>query len=177
MFMIKSLSVWPVGLLLVAIGVSCGGAGRNAPATTQPSAERPFRWLDSDGKQAADDLAAKLLASPAFHKVAAALGRAPVIKLSRLRNRSAEEIDREKIKHHLGRALLNSGKVTVAAPGVPGGEAPDLLLSGMINVSARRLADRWQRTYTLSLTLANLKTGASIWIDSYEVKVEKRARQ
>jgi len=175
-------------LLLIA------GCGREV-TIVDPNAEINLsgRWNDSDSKQVSGDMIDSALKKPWIGNFKERAGRAPIIRVTQIVNRSNEEVATGIFTDDLAGAFIDSGKVRVVAsraeaemqreergdiqansskdaPPSQQEQAPDYLLQGSIKIQHDSHGDRQVKFYQVDLKIVDAITNEVVWQEGTEVK-------
>src|SRR5205085_12031149 len=101
-------------VLLVVLGLTAC-----TTQVTRESRDTPTnlngRWNDTAARVTAEAMIKEALASPWSQRFTQVMGRAPVVSVGTVLNRTAEQLNTQTFINDLERALINSGQVQLAA--------------------------------------------------------------
>lgn len=190
----RNLSLSTV-LLAAFLLVNCGG-GREV-TRVDPNAQMDIsgRWNDTDSRQVAEEMTSDVLSRPWLARFNEAHdGKAPVVIIGDVLNKSHEHIASETFIKDIERAFINSGKVRVVENSMLREKIREELASQQGNTteeSAKKLAkelgadyimfgtinstvDAYKKekivAYKVNLELADLETTEKVWLGDKEIK-------
>ena len=191
----KKISIY--GLLIAgALVVGCGGGGREV-TRVDPNAQMDLsgRWNDTDSRQVADEMTSDVLSRPWLARFNEANdGKAPVVIIGDVINKSHEHIASETFIKDIERAFVNSGKVRVVENAAlrdkmreelesQQGNATeesrkkiaqelgaDYIMFGSINSTVDSYKNEKVIAYKVNLELVTLETTEKVWIGDKEIK-------
>jgi uncharacterized protein (TIGR02722 family) len=180
-----------LGVLLIASGCSSTKVSRvDTAAVTDLSG----RWNDTDSRMVAETMIKEAVSQPWLDNYTKTHGRAPVVLLGTIANRSHEHIDIQTFISDLERELTNSQRVTfVAGRGerdeireerrdqavhalestqkVPGKEfGADYMLRGTISTIEDELDGTKAVFYQVDLEMVDLTTNVKSWFGQKKIK-------
>jgi PBP1b-binding outer membrane lipoprotein LpoB len=180
-----------MSLFVLAVFAGCG----REVTIVDPNAEINLsgRWNDSDSKQVSGDMIDSALKKAWIGNFKERAGRAPIVRVTQIVNRSNEEIATGIFTDDLAGAFIDSGKVRVVAsrseaelqreergdiqanssqdaPKSQQEQAPDYLLQGTVKIQHDSHGDRQVKFYQVDLLLVDATTNEVVWKDSTEVK-------
>jgi hypothetical protein len=144
------------------------------------------RWNDADAAQVAKELVSKAATAPWVLKFSETNKRAPRIRISEIIVRAiGETINTEIFKKKVCEEFLASGKVVILEGGLTSTKGkdqnaennPDFILNGEIGVMMEVKGQNSVSTYTVTLRIINLTTGAKVWQmanDSVKKEVQRK---
>lgn len=159
------------------------------------------RWNDTDSRFVAEEMIKDCLARPWINEFNIQNGKAPVVIVGTVMNRSSEHIDSHLFTTHLEQSLINSGKVKFVAGRQERVElreekqdqqtesskqtakpqhvetGADFMLQGSINSVTDEIQGKYVILYQVNLELINLTTNEKAWLGQKEIKkvVSRRA--
>ncbi|MFP4267873.1 MAG: penicillin-binding protein activator LpoB, partial [Spirochaetaceae bacterium] len=151
-------------------------------------------WNDTDSRLVSEEMVQDLMNRPWLNNFRSAEGRAPVLMVGAIRNRSSEHIDTSTFIKDIERELVNSGMVkfvaasdqreqireerldqqtqasreTIKRLGEETGA--DFMLQGNISSTTDAVEGRRVVAYQVSMELINIETNEKVWIGSKEIK-------
>ncbi len=179
---------------ICALAAAFTGCGQRVTVVSPDTAiNLSGRWNDEDSKTVSSEMIESALHSPWITNFRERTGRAPIVRVTQIVNRSNEEIATGIFTDDLERAFVNSGKVRVVAsrseaemvraersdiqtnsskdaPQSQQEQAPDFLLQGSIKVQHDRHGDEEAKFYQVDLKLVDATTNELIWPGSTERK-------
>ena len=186
-----------VALTLALPVVSCGGGNNRTVQRTSADEVTDYsgRWNDTDARMVAEEMISDCLSRPWLNKFKEESGRAPVVRVRLVKNRSREHIDVNVFTKQIERALLNSGEIEFKAKtdeinqlraeqeeGASGyvadDSAPDIgneagvvfVLIGQINMMLDQSDNLLAKTYQITMELHNTTTAKKAWIGEKDIK-------
>lgn len=155
------------------------------------------RWSETDMQNAVRDLVASATAHPAI----SAAKRPPIVMVTRLQNKTDEQIDTQSITDMFTVELMRTGKVTFVdkaarediaeeydyqdsgmvsretKKGKGGQVGADFVMNGRLDSIVQEVGKDKTVFYKLTMNLTNLKTGLIQWTDHKQMrKVFKKKR-
>ena len=182
-------------LIIGALVVGCG-SGREV-TRVDPNAQMDIsgRWNDTDSRQVADEMTSDVLSRPWLARFNEAHdGKAPVVIIGDVLNKSHEHIASETFIKDIERAFVNSGKVRVvenaalrekirteldSQQGNTSEESKkklaqelgaDYIMFGTINSTVDAYKNEKVIAYKVNLELVTLETTEKVWIGDKEIK-------
>ena len=160
------------------------------------------RWNDTDSRLVSEEMIADVLSRPWVQQFRFShRGKAPVVIVGTVRNRSDEHINIRTFVKDLERALINSGEVDFVAAAEERGEVreerldqaahaseetakeegreigADFMLQGSINTIVDRVEGKQARFYQVNLELIHIENHRKVWIGEKKIKkVVKQSR-
>lgn len=152
------------------------------------------KWNDSDSRLVSEEMIKDCLARPWLNDFNIAKGKAPMVIVGTIVNRSSEHIDSRIFTSDLERNLLNSGKVKFVAMKDARGElreekadqqefasketvkpqgeesGADFMIQGTINSIKDEINGKYVILYQVNLEMVNLTTNEKVWIGQKEIK-------
>jgi uncharacterized protein (TIGR02722 family) len=184
--------------IFAAAGFALGctpGKKVNRDASTQ-SQDLSGNWNDVDADLVAKEMIGDCLKSGWHSKFKEEKGKNPVVKLYRVKNKSAEQINDEYFTKQVERALLNSGNIDVVSAANEGGdldaelkdqaknasdesaksagnaEGADFVLNGSINTQNDAADGKEIRAYVTNMQLTNVSSRKKVWIGEKKIRKE-----
>ncbi len=177
-----------------ALLLSAGCQRRVTRVDTDRAIDLSGRWNDTDSRLVAEEMINDALTRPWLDRFEQANGRAPVIIVGIVRNRSHEHIDAETFIRNMEREFVNSGMVRL----VQGAEfreqireeradqhafassetiaqwyqetGADFILTGTMN----SIVDQYRRDkvifYQVNLDLSHMTTNEKVWIGEKQIR-------
>jgi PBP1b-binding outer membrane lipoprotein LpoB len=189
----------PLCVLLCLVGVlGCDPKGVIRDPDKQAT-DLSGNWNDIDADAVAKEMIGDCLKSGWHARFKAEKGKNPVIRLYRVKNKSAEQINDEYFTKQVERALLNSGGIDVVSAANEGAdlaaeladqtrnasddsvksagnaEGADFLLNGAINTQNDAADGKEIRAYVTTMQLTNVASRKKVWIG--EKKIRKQINQ
>ena len=176
----------------VALVPGCGK--RVEVVDPQTSIHLSGMWNDDDSKAVSSEIIDRALKDAWITNFRDRAGRAPIIRVSTIVNKSNEEIATQIFTDDLERALINSGRARVVAsrseaelqrderadlqanssqqsqPKSAQEQAQDFGLQGSIKIQHDRNDKRQVKFYQVDLKLIDITTNETVWIGSTERK-------
>ena len=181
-------------VLMAALMMSAGCQRRVTRVDTDRAIDLSGRWNDTDSRLVAEEMINDVLSRPWLTRFEQTHGRAPVIIVADVRNRSHEHIDAETFIRNMEREFVNSGMVRV----VQGAEfreqireeradqhefanpetvaqwrqetGADYMLTGTMN----SIVDQYRRNkvifYQINLDLSDMATNEKVWIGEKQIR-------
>lgn len=192
----KASVLWMLLLaFLVALPlVGCGGKSVKRVDASE-AIDLSGRWNDTDSRQVSDEMIRDVLGSPWLMKFTSSHGgKAPVVIVGDIRNRSDEHINVRTFIKDLERALINSGEVEFVAGSMEregvrqerldqarqasedtakehGMETgADYMLIGSLNSILDREGGKAVKYYQVNLELIDLQSNRKAWVGQKEIK-------
>jgi len=187
-----------VAAALVALVAGCGG---RTVTRTDPGIQTDLsgRWNDTDSRIVADSMVAQCLAGTWLNvtyrgEEARGVPAQPVVVVGGVRNQSLEHINTDVFMSDIERALLNSGRVQIAAGGREREEVrqerrdqsifaspetaaqfgrevgADFVMVGTVNSVEDQEGDVRAVYYQVNLELVSVETALKVWMGSTEIK-------
>ncbi len=192
----SSVRLIALASLAVAVGFVPAGCGGRKVAVVNPdtSIHLSGRWKDDDSKTVSSQMIDQCLRDTWVTQFRDRAGRAPIVRVATVVNKSNEEIATQIFTDDLTRALQNSGKVRVVVsrdeaeisreeradlqahsseeskPQSKQEQAPDYLLTGAIRIQHDREGDNQVKYYQVDLRLVDVTTNEVAWPGSVERK-------
>ena len=185
--------VW--ALFIATALVACGDNKRVERVSESAVTDVSEYWNDTDSRLVADEMVRDCLARPWVKKATAQRGgKAPVVIVQTIRNRSQEHIATQTFTKDLERALINDGSVEFVASKAereelrderkdmadnaaddsmkgPGKESgADFALQGTINSIIGQDGGTQVRFYQVNLELISLSDNKKAWIGDKKIK-------
>jgi penicillin-binding protein activator len=185
-------------LLLLAVSLGATGCSHKKVVTRiDPSTVTDLsgRWNDTDSRLVSEEMIKDCLGTPWIAQYAAVNnGKSPVVLVGGVRNKTSEHIAVETFISDVERALVNSGRATVAAGGdvreqlrkereEQGDYASsetakqfgretgaDYMMTGTISSIEDKEGGEQVVYYQVDLTLSNIESGAKSWIGQKKIK-------
>ncbi len=180
----------PLCLLVLVVASGCGR--RVEVVAPDTSINLSGRWNDSDSKSVSSEMIDQCLNAAWVSNFRDSNGRAPVVRVSLVENKSNEDVATQIFTNDLERALINSGRVRVVASrseaagqreeraDVQGNasvaplsgqeQAPDFALIGSIRIQHDSEGKQQVKFYQVDLKMTHLVTNETVWIGSTERK-------
>ena len=179
----------------IALTTSCGG-GREV-TRVDPNAQTDIsgRWNDTDSRQVAEEMTSDVLSRPWLSRFNEAHdGKAPVVIIGDITNKTHEHISSETFIKDIERAFINSGKVRVvenaalrekireeqqSQQGNATSETTkamakelgaDYIMFGSINSTVDAYKKEKTIAYKTNLELVDLVSTEKVWIGDKEIK-------
>jgi penicillin-binding protein activator len=181
-------------VFMAALILSAGCQRRVTRVDTDRAIDLSGRWNDTDSRLVAEDMINDVLNRPWLTRFEQTHGRAPVIIVGDVRNRSHEHIDAETFIRNMEREFVNSGMVRI----VQGAEfreqireeradqhefanpetvaqwrretGADFMLTGTMN----SIVDQYRRDkvvfYQINLDLSDMETNEKVWIGEKQIR-------
>ncbi len=180
--------------LVVAVGLAVGCGRKVEVVNPDTSIHLSGRWNDDDSKAVSSQMIDRCLHDTWVTQFRDRAGRAPIVRVATVVNKSNEEIATQIFTDDLTRALQNSGKVRVVVsrdeaeisreeradlqanssdeskPQSKQEQAPDYLLTGAIRIQHDREGDNQVKYYQVDLRLVDVTTNEVAWPGSVERK-------
>ncbi len=155
------------------------------------------QWSESDMQTAVKDLVASAVTHPAI----AAAKRPPIVMVTRLQNKSEEQIDTQSITDMFTVELMRTGKtqfVDKAARAdiadeyeyqdsgmvnretkktVGGQVGADFIMNGRLDSIVQQAGKDKTIFYKMTMNLTNLKTGLIVWTDHKQIRKKFRKKR
>jgi uncharacterized protein (TIGR02722 family) len=183
----------PVVATAVLLGPSC--ANRKV-TRIDPNQQTDIsgRWNDSDSKLVANEMIKDVLERPWRTNFEKEKGRAPVVIIGSVRNKTSEQIDPIMFIKDLEKNFINSGTVKVVQSGDERNQVrderndqqtfsseetkkkwgrekgADFMLNGVIASVDDAYKNQKTVAYQVNLELTNLETNEKVWIGEKEIK-------
>ena len=182
-------------LTLVGLTVSCGGGREVTRIDPNQQTDISGRWNDTDSKQVAEEMTSDVLSKPWLKRfMDENEGKAPVVIIGDVTNKSHEHISSETFIKDIERAFINSGKVRLVENNLfrekmraelesQQGNATyesqkamaqelgaDFMMFGTINSTVDAYKKEKVVAYKVNLELANLQSTEKVWIGDKEIK-------
>ncbi|MFP4180467.1 MAG: penicillin-binding protein activator LpoB [Spirochaetaceae bacterium] len=191
----RILIVIAIALVSVLIITGCATSSRTVQRTAADTQiDLSGRWNDTDSRLVSEEMVQDLMNRPWLNNFRSAEGRAPVLMVGAIRNRSSEHIDTNTFIKDIERELVNSGMVkfvaasdqreqireerldqqtqasreTIKRLGEETGA--DFMLQGNISSTTDAVEGRRVVAYQVSMELVNIETNEKVWIGSKEIK-------
>lgn len=182
-------------LVSVLIITGCATSSRTVQRTAADTQiDLSGRWNDTDSRLVSEEMVRDLMNRPWLNNFRSAEGRAPVLIVGTIRNRSSEHIDTNTFIKDIERELVNSGMVRfVATPeqreqireerldqqtqaaretikrlGEETGA--DFMLQGNISSTTDAIEGKRVVAYQVNLELISIESNEKVWIGSKEIK-------
>lgn len=187
-----------VAAVMVALTAGCGG---RTVTRTDPGTQTDLsgRWNDTDSRIVADSMVAQCLAGAWLNvtyrgEEARGVPTHPVVVVGGVRNQSLEHINTDVFMSNIERALLNSGRVQIAAGGGEREEVrqerrdqsifaspetaarfgrevgADFVMVGTVNSVEDQEGDVRAVFYQVNLELVSVETALKVWMGATEIK-------
>jgi hypothetical protein len=140
-------------LLLAALATACAHSGSTTSAKCEPD-----RIASADATEAGRLIATSCLAEPWLQSFVASKGRAPVLRLRPIENRTGQPINLTALSKAVETELAGSNKVKLVAGNAPA----DLILAGVMN-------ERPQ-FFTLFVGVADARSGKGTWSKMFALR-------
>ena len=190
----------PVACLLAVcafagFATTTAGCGKRVTVVDpQTSIHLSGMWNDDDSKSVSSEMIDQSLKGAWITNFRDRTGRAPIVRVSTVVNKSNEEIATQIFTDDLEKALLNSGRVRViasrseaelqrderadlqansskeSAPRSAQEQASDFGLQGSIKIQHDRNGSNQVKFYQVDLKLIDITTNETVWIGSTERK-------
>ncbi|MFW6344265.1 MAG: penicillin-binding protein activator LpoB [Sediminispirochaetaceae bacterium] len=184
-----------IALVSALIITGCATSSRTVQRTAADTQiDLSGRWNDTDSRLVSEEMVQDLMNRPWLNNFRSAEGRAPVLMVGAIRNRSSEHIDTNTFIKDIERELVNSGMVkfvaasdqreqireerldqqtqasreTIKRLGEETGA--DFMLQGNISSTTDAVEGRRVVAYQVSMELINIETNEKVWIGSKEIK-------
>ncbi len=188
-------------LLLALLPIVLAGCGGTTVTRTDPGTVTDLsgHWNDTDSRIVADSMVDQCLADPWLNvtyrgEPDRGVSPKPVIVVGGIRNQSLEHINTDVFMSDIERALLNSGRVLIAAGGAERGEVreerreqsifaspetaaqfgrevgADFVMVGTVNSVEDQEGDVRAVYYQVNLELISVETALKVWMGSTEIK-------
>lgn len=184
-----------IALVSVLIITGCATPSRTVQRTAADTQiDLSGRWNDTDSRLVSEEMVRDLMNRPWLNNFRSAEGRAPVLIVGTIRNRSSEHIDTNTFIKDIERELVNSGMVRfVATPeqreqireerldqqtqaaretikrlGEETGA--DFMLQGNISSTTDAIEGKRVVAYQVNLELISIESNEKVWIGSKEIK-------
>ncbi|MFP4491023.1 MAG: penicillin-binding protein activator LpoB [Spirochaetaceae bacterium] len=184
-----------IALVSALIITGCATSSRTVQRTAADTQiDLSGRWNDTDSRLVSEEMVQDLMNRPWLNNFRSAEGRAPVLMVGAIRNRSSEHIDTNTFIKDIERELVNSGMVkfvaasdqreqireerldqqtqasreTIKRLGEETGA--DFMLQGNISSTTDAVEGRRVVAYQVSMELVNIETNEKVWIGSKEIK-------
>lgn len=188
--------VWAAAIVVLVAG--CGG---RTVTRTDPGTQTDLsgRWNDTDSRIVADSMVAQCLDGTWLNvtyrgEEARGVSPQPVVVVGGVRNQSLEHINTDVFMSDIERALLNSGRVQIAAGGREREEVrqerrdqsifaspetaaqfgrevgADFVMVGTVNSVEDQEGDVRAVYYQVNLELVSVETALKVWMGSTEIK-------
>jgi hypothetical protein len=153
------------------------------------------QWNDTDSRLVSEEMIADVLSRPWVQQFRSRhQGKAPVVIVGSVRNRSDEHINTRTFVKDLERALINSGEVDFVASAAERGElreerldqaahssestakeegqeiGADYMLQGSINTIVDRVEGKEVKFYQVNLELIDIESHRKVWIGEKKIK-------
>ncbi|MFO7850591.1 MAG: penicillin-binding protein activator LpoB [Spirochaetia bacterium] len=152
------------------------------------------RWNDTDSRLVSEEMISELMNRPWLNNFRSDEGKAPVVIVGAVRNRSSEHIDTDTFIKDIERELINSGMVKFVAASDEREEireerldqqtqaaretikrlgeetGADFMLQGNISSTTDAIEGKRVVAYQVNLELINIETNEKVWIGSKEIK-------
>lgn len=193
-----------VGVIFVGIGLLLAGCSSISVkrVDVDETVDLSGRWNDTDSRLVSEEMIKDVLSRSWLQAYKRShQGKAPVVIVGTVRNRSDEHINTQTFVKDLERALINSGEVDFVASAGERGEVreerkdqasfssektakeegeeigADFMLKGSINTITDRIEGKQVKFYQVDLELINIKTQRKTWIGDKKIKkVVKQSR-
>ena len=193
-----------VGVIFIVIGLLMSGCSSTSVkrVAVDETVDLSGRWNDTDSRLVSEEMIKDVLSRDwvQAHK-RSHQGKAPVVIVGTVRNRSDEHINTQTFVKDLERAIINSGEVNFVAGAGERGEVreerkdqasfateetakaegeeigADFMLKGSINTITDRIKGTQVKFYQVNLELINIKTQRKIWIGDKKIKKVVKQRR
>ena len=180
---------------LAGFATTTAGCGKRVTVVDpQTSIHLSGMWNDDDSKSVSSEMIDQSLKGAWITNFRDRTGRAPIVRVSTVVNKSNEEIATQIFTDDLEKALLNSGRVRViasrseaelqrderadlqansskeSAPRSAQEQASDFGLQGSIKIQHDRNGSKQVKFYQVDLKLIDITTNETVWIGSTERK-------
>lgn len=187
-------SLLVIGMALsITLLTGCGGV-KVARVDSGEMIDLSGNWNDTDSQLVSAEMVNDSLSRPWVSEFRLEKGKAPVVIVASVRNRSSEHINTETFVKDLERELINSGKVkfvaskeqrsevrdekndqtnfsdpaTIKAMGKETGA--DFMLQGQINTIMDEAGKQAVKYYQVELEMINVLTNEKVWIGQKKIK-------
>ncbi|MFO7848684.1 MAG: penicillin-binding protein activator LpoB [Spirochaetia bacterium] len=184
-----------VALVSVLLITGCATSSRTVQRTAADTQiDLSGRWNDTDSRLVSEEMIRDLMNRPWLNNFRSAEGRAPVLIVGTIRNRSSEHIDTDTFIKDIERELVNSGMVrfvaasdereqireerldqqtqaareTIKRLGEETGA--DFMLQGNISSTTDAIEGKRVVAYQVNLELISIESNEKVWIGSKEIK-------
>ena len=184
-------------LILLLLAVFLLGCSSRPTVTRQdPSTQTDLsgRWNDTDSRMVSEEMIKDCLNNPWLQQHVQKKGKAPVITVGTIRNKSSEHIPVETFINDISRTFINSGQVQVAASPLERTDiraekddqqdnasaetmkklheetGADFMMIGSINTLVDAVEGEKVVYYQVDLKLVNLENNLTSWIGQKKIK-------
>jgi len=179
-------------LALAALVAGCASVNRVDPNTVT---DLSGNWNDTDSRLVAEQMITSCLSKPWLQRATAEKGgKAPVVIVGAIKNRSNEHISVTTFTKDLERELVNDGRVSFVASKDERSDVreeredqqlnssaesmkrmrnetgADYMLIGNIDQIDDRSGGTTAKTYQVNLELVNMESNQKVWIDTKDIK-------
>ena len=179
----RSTQCWLVLPLVVLALTACTTQVTQAPLDAPVTRSGP--WNDTTARATAEELVKEALKQPWPRRFTQFMGRAPMVSVGPVVNRTPEPLHTQTFVKDLERVLANSGQVQLVANAgprqesstradavQPAGQEPgaDFMLQGVINTLADDRDSTPAAFYQVDLELVDLASNVKVWLGQKKIK-------
>ncbi|MBI9105626.1 MAG: penicillin-binding protein activator LpoB [Spirochaetales bacterium] len=187
--------IFIITLTLIAILITgCATTATVSRIASDEVVDLSGRWNDTDSRLTAEYMIDSLLGGRWLNKFIEAEGRAPVVIVGYISNRSSEHIETKTFTKDIERELVNSGEVIFVAnsderlqlrdekldqqgnateesmAALAAETGADVMLIGVFTSQTDAVEGKKVTLYTVDMEMIDIETNQKIWIDSKDIK-------